>query len=98
MSTWTKHTYRNDWTGEERTVWRGQVPAENGANIRTEVYELGGRLYWSAHIHIPHRPELSRIAYGTFAAIPGALAVAKGRASRVAGDAVRKVERLSLAA
>lgn len=98
MSNWTEKTYTNEWTGETRTVWRKVVVQETGRNVYVEVYELAGRLYWSANIRIAHQPRLSRMAYGTYASVPGSLAVAKMRASRVAGDALRAANRLTLAA
>lgn len=98
MSTWTEKRYVNEWTGETRTVWRKVIAASERQHVYVEVYRLGGRLYWSANIQIANRPELSRMAYGTYAAVPGALAVAKGRASRIAGDALRAAHPFARAA
>jgi hypothetical protein len=89
MKTWTAKRYENNITGETRTVYRKVVADFGGRHIYVEVYERGGRFYWSANIRIANRPDLSRMAYGTYAAIPGALSVAKARASRIAGNALR---------
>jgi len=95
---WYEHTYRNDWTGEERKVWRKRIAEDERGRVYVEVYELAGRLYWSANILIANRPDLTRVAYGTFAAVPGALSVAKGLASRIANDALRAAGRYVRAA
>lgn len=96
---WYESRDINLWTGETRTRHlRKFTTSDDAARVYTEVYELAGRIYWSANIHIPNRPDISRIAYGTYAAIPGAMAVAKGRASRIAGDAMRAANRFARAA
>lgn len=87
---WTTTTTVNQYTGKSRTRHLRKFTADSDrARVYAEVYELGGRFYWSANIHIPYRPDLSRLAYGTYAAVPGALAVAKMRASRLARHALR---------
>lgn len=89
MSDWTEKTYTNNLTGEQRRVWRRRVMLNNGSSAYMEVYRLGGRLYWSANVHVDYRPDLSRLSYGTYPAIPSALAVAKAHTSRIAGKALR---------
>lgn len=92
MSDWTPRTYVNEWTGEERKTWRKSTRTAGGSAVLYEVYELGGRYYWSANIRIANRPDLSRIAYGMYAATPQALAFAKMRATRL-GKAALKAAR-----
>lgn len=89
MSGWTHKIYVNEWTGEERQTWRKSTYTAGGSAVLYEVYELGGRYYWSANIRIANRPDLSRIAYGVYAAIPQALPLAKMRASRLGKAALR---------
>lgn len=89
MHTWTTKRYENNLTGAVRTVYRKVMADANGTHVYVEVYELGGRFYWSANIHIANRPDLSRMAYGTYAAIPRALSVAKARATRLGNNALR---------
>lgn len=89
MNTWTVKRHENSFTGEVRTIHRKIMANANGTHVYVEVYELGGRFYWSSNIRVANRPDLSRWAYGTYAAIPGALSIAKARASRIAGDALR---------
>jgi hypothetical protein len=80
---WVLKTYKNEWTGEERQTWRKSTHTASGHKVLYEVYELGGRFYWSANILIKNRPDLSRIAYGTYAATPYSLSAAKSRATRL---------------
>lgn len=89
MSKWIENTYVNDITGVTRKTWRKSTYTANGHKVLYEVYELAGRYYWSANIMIAYRPDLSRLAYGTYAATPQALAVAKARATRLGKDALR---------
>jgi hypothetical protein len=97
--TWQKVEETNAWTGEVKTRHlRHYSNDEKTARTYSQVYELAGRIYWSATIYVSYRPDLSRVAYGTYAAVPGALAVAKMRASRLALDAIRKAETHALAA
>jgi hypothetical protein len=88
---WNTVVKINPVTGAERVRHLRMFTAnEKQARVYTEVYHLGGRLYWSAHVHIPYRPDLSKLAFGMYADVPGALAVAKMRASRHAKAALRK--------
>jgi hypothetical protein len=88
---WNTEVKVNPVTGAERVRHLRKFTAdEDRARVYTEVYHLGGRLYWSAHVHIPYRPDLSKLAFGMYADVPGALAVAKMRATRHAKTALRK--------
>lgn len=99
VNTWTAVEEVNDWTGETKTRHLRHYSNESRTNrTYSQVYELAGRIYWSANIYVAFRPDLTRLAYGSYAAIPGALAVAKMRASRIALDALRKAEPHTLAA
>lgn len=89
MSDWTAHTYVNDITGAERKTWRKSTHTAAGHTVHYEVYELDGRYYWSANILIKFRPDLSAMAYGTYAVTPHSLAVAKRRASQLGKKALR---------
>lgn len=90
MMKWQQLDELNEWTGKVRTRYVAQVnTADKISRAYLQVYEVGGRWYWSANIMVVNRPDLSRIAYGTYAAIPGALGVAKMRASRLALAALR---------
>lgn len=87
---WQQLDEPNEWTGEVSTRYVAQVnTADKHSRAYLQVYEVGGRWYWSANIIVVNRPDLSRIAYGTYAAIPSALGVAKMRASRLALAALR---------
>ena len=99
VNTWEAVEEVNEWTGEVKTRHlRHYSNDAKTARTYSQVYELAGRIYWSANIYVANRPDLSRLAYGTYAAVPGALAVAKMRASRFALDALRKAETHTLAA
>lgn len=99
VNTWTTVEEVNEWTGGVKTRHLRHYSNEARTNrTYSQVYELAGRIYWSANIYVAFRPDLSRLAYGTYAAVPGALAVAKMRASRIALDALRKAETHTLAA
>lgn len=98
-SKWDTVTKVNEWTGATRTRHlRFFATADKRARVYAEVYQLNGRLYWTANIHVPFRSDLSHIAYGTYAATSGGMAAAKMRASRLALAAIRKAETLTLAA
>jgi hypothetical protein len=99
VNTWEAVEETNAWTGEVKTR-RLRHYSNDARTNRTysQVYELDGRIYWSANIYVAFRPDLSRLVYGHYAAVPGALAVAKMRASRLALDALRKAETHTLAA
>jgi hypothetical protein len=99
VNTWEIVEETNMWTGEVKTRYlRHYSNDAKTARTYSQVYELAGRIYWSANIYVAFRPDLSRLVHGTYAAVPGALAVAKMRASRFALDALRKVETHTLAA
>lgn len=96
---WQRVEELNEWTGNIKVRHlRKYSDHEDAARVYSQIYELDGRIYWSANIFIPFRPDLSRLAYGTYAAIPGAMAVAKMRASRLAMDTLRKAGAHTLAA
>jgi hypothetical protein len=99
VSTWEAVEELNEWTGEIKTRHlRHYSNDAETARTYSQVYELAGRIYWSANIYVAFRPDLSRLMYGTYAAVPGALAVAKMHASRLALDAIRKAETHTLSA
>lgn len=89
MSEWTAKTDRNPVTGETTRRWRRSTQTAGGHTVLYEVHELAGRYYWSANIMIKFRPDLSRLAYGTYAATPQGLAVAKRRASTLGNAALK---------
>lgn len=89
MSEWYETVHANQWTGAEQRIWRKTTRTAGGHVVQYQVYETGGRWYWSANGLIMHRPDLSRLAYGTYAATPQGLAVAKMRATRI-GKAMLK--------
>ena len=96
---WRTEIKHNLWAGTTEVRHLRVLSAGEGhARVYTEVYHLNGRLYWTANIHIPFRPDLSGIAYGMLADIPSALPVAKMRASRLALAALREAETHTLAA
>lgn len=91
---WSTINETNDWTGQVRTRHLRRFSDDRRLNrVYVEVYELAGRLYWSANIYIAYRPDLSRLAFGTYPAIPGALPVAKARATRLAKAAIKASNR-----
>lgn len=99
-TTWYAVTSVNEWTGKTNTRHLRRFTSDtNQSRVYAEVYWLGGRWYWTANIHIPFRPELSKIAYGMVnAAATGSLSVAKANATRIALDALRKAGNHTLAA
>jgi hypothetical protein len=99
VNSWEKIEETNAWTGEVK-IRHLRHYSNNAKTARTysQVYEFDGRIYWSANIYVAFRPDLSRLACGHYAAVPGALAVAKARASRLALDALREAETHTLAA
>lgn len=92
MNHWYLKTYINNWTGEQREVWRKSTYTANGHKVLYEVYELDGRYYWSANIAIKHRPDLSVLAHGTYAVTPYSLSAAKGRATRLGKAALKAAQ------
>lgn len=89
---WVLKTYRNDITGEVRKTWRKSTHTAAGHKVLYEVYELAGRFYWSANILVKNRPDLSRLAYGTYAATPHSLSFAKMRATRLGKAALKAAQ------
>ncbi len=88
MTDWVAKTYRNDITGAERKTWRKSTHTAAGHKVLYEVYELAGRYYWSANVIIVNRPDLSRLAWGTYAVTPYSLGVAQARATRIGKKAL----------
>jgi hypothetical protein len=89
MNDWNSTTKTNIWTGTTETTWARRIEARDCDDVYLQIYVLNGRIYWTANVLIFGRPDLNRISHGMFADIPGALACAKGRATRIARDAVR---------
>ena len=88
---WTQEISTNEWTGRTEVRHVRQLEPANGVtSVYLEVTQVGHRLYWSANVLVRYRPDASRLSFGTYAAIPGALAVAKARATSVARAAIRK--------
>lgn len=92
MSEWIEKTHVNDYTGATQQIWRKTTRTGAGHIVQYQVYETGGRYYWSANILVKNRPDLTHMAYGTYAATPQALAVAKMRASRCGMAALRAAQ------
>lgn len=92
MSEWTEKTYVNEFTGAVRKTWRKSTDTAAGHKVLYEVYELDGRYYWSANIMIKHRPDLSRLAWGTYAVTPQSLSFAKMRATRLGKAAIKAAQ------
>jgi hypothetical protein len=99
VNAWEAVKETNAWTGVVTTRHLRQYSNDDRTSrTYSQVYELAGRIYWSANIYVAFRPDLSRLAYGSYADVPGALAVAKMRASRLAIAALRDAETHTLAA
>jgi len=87
---WEAVTKVNEFTGKVSTRHlRIFATDDRESRVYTQVYELDGRYYWSANIYVAFRPDLTRLVTGRYAAVPGALAVAKQRASRCALESIR---------
>lgn len=89
---WTKTTHANQWTGDTQDIWRASTHTAAGHVVHYQVYENGGRYYWSANILIKHRPDLSALAYGTYAVTPYSLSFAKMRATRLGKAALKAAQ------
>lgn len=89
MSNWIATTKIHPLTGEDSTTWRKTTRTGAGHVVQYQVYRTGNRYYWSANAIIVHRPDLTRMSWGTFAVTPHSLSAAKGRASRVGNDMLR---------
>lgn len=92
MSEWNEQVRVNDITGAVQSIWRKTTRTAGGHIVQYQVYKTGGRYYWSANILIKNRPDLMQMAYGTYAATPQALAVAKMRATRIGNAALRAAQ------
>lgn len=96
---WQRIAELNAWTGEVRVRYLAQVStSDHTGRAYLEVHKVGGKYQWSAHITVVNRPDLSRMVYGSVAATPHALPVAKMLASRRALKTIREVELFTLAA
>lgn len=89
---WTKTTHANQWTGDTQDIWRATTRTAGGHVVHYQVYENGGRYYWSANIMIMNRPDLSTLAYGTYAVTPYSLSFAKMRATRLGKAALKAAQ------
>lgn len=99
MIKWKKLEELNEWTGEVKVRYIAEaMTSDNVGRAYLQVYEVGGRWYWSANIIVAHEPRLSCMAYGTYAVTPHSLPVAKMLASRRALKTIRAVEPLTRAA
>lgn len=98
MSNWTATAKTNEWTGATLTTHRRKIEAGPEDHISLQIRTLNGRIYWTANVLIFGRPDINHMSYGMYADVPGALVVAKMRASRIALDAVRKSRTHTLAA
>ena len=97
-----------DWITEQKiNLWTGETQVRYLADVKTsdergraylEVRRIGDKYQWSVHIVVVNRPDLSRMAYGSIAATPHSLPVAKMLASRRALKTIRAAESLALAA
>lgn len=92
MSEWIATAHTNEWTGETKTFWRKTTRTAGGHVVFYQVDELDGRYYWSANIMIKHRPDLSALAYGTYAVTPYSLSFAKMRATRIGKAALKAAQ------
>lgn len=96
---WQRVEELNAWTGEARVRYLAQVnTSDHTGRAYLEVHKIGDKFQWSAHIMVVNRPDLSRMVYGSVAATPHALPVAKMLASRRALKTIREVELFTLAA
>ena len=99
MIKWQKLEELSEWTGAVRIRYIAQINTNDQAGrAYLQVHEVGGKWYWMANIIVDHRPQLSRVAYGTYAVTPHSLPIAKMRASRCALRTIRAVEILTRAA
>jgi len=96
---WEKLEELNEWTGEVRVRYIAQVnTSDHVGRAYLQVMKVGDKYQWSTHIVVAHQPKLSRMAYGSIAATPHALPVAKMLASRRSLKTIRAVEPLTRAA
>lgn len=96
---WERVEELNTWSGETRVRYLAQAnTSDQRGRAYLEVHQIGDKLQWSVHIIVVNQPKLSRMVYGSIAATPHALPVAKMLASRRALRTIRQVEPLALAA
>lgn len=99
MMNWETETKVNEWSGATNVRHLAQVnTSDDNGRAYLEVHTIGDRIQWSVHIVVVNQPKLSRMVYGSVAATPHALPVAKMLASRRALRTIREVEPLTLAA
>lgn len=96
---WERVEELNPWWGSTSVRHLAQInTSDNRGRAYLEVHQIGDKLQWSVHIIVVNQPKLSRMVYGSIAATPYALPVAKMLASRRALRTIRQVEPLALAA
>lgn len=96
---WQRLEELNEWTGEVRVRHIAEVNTSDYiGRAYLEVSKIGDRYRWSTHIVVHNQPKLSRIVYGSIAATPHSLPVAKMLASRRSLKTIRAVEPLTRAA
>lgn len=99
MIKWRKLEELNEWTGEVKVRYIAEVTtSDRVGRAYLQVVQIGDKYQWSAHIVVVNRPNLSRMVYGSVAATPHALPVAKMLASRRSLKTIRAVEPLTRAA
>lgn len=92
---WTKIEKLNEWTGETKIRYIAEVmTSDRVGRAYLQVMRVGDKYQWSTHIVVTHQPKLSRMVYGSVAATPHALPVAKMLASRRSLKTIRGVESL----
>lgn len=92
MSEWIETQHANQWTGATQAIWRKSTHTAAGHMVHYQVYETGGRYYWSSNIMIRNRPDISQLAYGTYAVTPYSLSAAKSRATRTGKAALKAAQ------
>lgn len=96
---WQRVEELNEWTGEVRVRYIAEAKtSDHTGRAYLQVVQVGDKYQWSAHIVVVNRPNLSRMVYGSVAATPHALPVAKMLASRRSLKTIRAVEPLTRAA
>lgn len=92
MSDWTYKMTVNLVTGDVQHAWRKSTHTASGHKVLYSVDLRHGQYYWSANIMIANRPDLSRMAYGMYAATPHSLSVAKMRATKLGKAALKAAQ------
>lgn len=96
---WQPEIKINLWSGATQERHLAQVStSDQRGRAYLEVHRVGDRYQWSVHIVVVNDPKRSRMVYGSVAATPYALPVAKMLASQQALKTIRAVEPLALAA